>query len=83
MVDRDEPIEALRIKPSKKTTNKSVSARERWVRSGKRTYIGVILMRTCIPVGSRLDLRQNLHVFLDERPKTASQQSVHVQTVSL
>jgi hypothetical protein len=32
---RGEPIEALRIKPTKKTANKKVSARESSVRSGK------------------------------------------------
>ena len=32
---RREPIVALRIKPTKKTANKKVSARERSVRSGK------------------------------------------------
>jgi AcrR family transcriptional regulator len=32
---RGEPVEALRIKPTKKTANKKVSARERSVRSGK------------------------------------------------
>jgi hypothetical protein len=32
---RGEPVEALRIKPTKKTANKKVSARERSVRSAK------------------------------------------------
>jgi hypothetical protein len=32
---RREPIDALRIKPPKKTAKKKVSARERSVRSGK------------------------------------------------
>src|ERR1700688_409780 len=32
---RGEPIDALRIKPTKKSANKKVSARERSVRSGK------------------------------------------------
>ena len=32
---RREPIEALRIKPTKRTANKKVSAREKLVRSGK------------------------------------------------
>jgi hypothetical protein len=32
---RGEPIDALRIKPTKKRANKKVSARERSVRSGK------------------------------------------------
>jgi len=45
-----EPINALRIKPTKKTANNKVSARERSVRSSKWGFRLVSLIRACVPV---------------------------------
>jgi len=44
-----EPINALRIKPTKKTANNKVSARERSVRSSKWGFRLVSLIRVCVP----------------------------------
>src|ERR1700684_4240115 len=49
---RREPIDALRIKPTKKRANKKGSARERSVRSGKRGFRLVSFIRACVPVST-------------------------------